>query len=172
MVLVLSGRAAQLIRPCTHGKASVKRRLQRVYAEEPNNENASNKEDERIVDDSAEPEKPMVSNEMRERLKEEYVSFGGAPNRPLRNNPFLLIIVVISAIGTPIHSLSFFHAIQPSSNAFLPLLLTHVALPCALIMQWLLQSCRASSKRYIARTLRGSLSLFNHLSLIVVNATP
>lgn len=36
---------------------------------------------------------------MKERLRKEYVGFGGSPDQPLANNPFLIIIAGISILA-------------------------------------------------------------------------
>lgn len=89
------GGAGRVVRQSVRGGGEERARIPRVMRAEDGEQNEQQSSGERVVSDENEPEKPMVSDEMREKLKQEYVSVGGSPNRPLRNNPFLLISVVI-----------------------------------------------------------------------------
>jgi len=50
-----------------------------------------------LYDDGKAPKEPQMSEEQRKKLRDEYLSLGGSPNKAIPNY-FLYIIVVISAL--------------------------------------------------------------------------
>lgn len=49
-----------------------------------------------------------MSEEMKQRMKREYLSMGGAPNVPMRSNPFLLISAIMACLAMTLKLLGYF----------------------------------------------------------------